>query len=134
MTQDSRIAAFIESVSTVPEWLDYDLLIEGQTTFLSYSTSSMMGLLYYSLIGGFSAPKIISVLDKTGYLSRSGLDTTYKRLNETMDMVVDCLEEDNALKPECKGWYSVLKVRLLHAGALSHSEAQCRRLALEVRT
>ena len=113
--QDPRISKFMASVLSVPEWLDYDMLIDGQATFLAYSTSSMMGLLYYSLIGGFSAPKIISVLDATGYLSRSGLDATYRRLNETFDMVLDCLEEDNALKPEARGFYSVLKVRLLHA-------------------
>lgn len=114
-SQDPRIKKFLNSVCQVPEWLDWDLLKEGQAMFLSYSTSSAMGLLYFSLIGGFSAPKIIAVLDKTGYLSRSSKDSTYRRLNETMEMVVDCLEDDDGLREGAKGWLSVLKVRLLHA-------------------
>lgn len=114
-SQDSRIKKFFRSVCEVPDWLDWELLKEGQAMFLSYSTSSAMGLLYFSLIGGFSAPKIIAVLDKTGYLSRSSKNSTYRRLNETMEMVVDCLEEDDGLREGARGWLSVLKVRLLHA-------------------
>jgi hypothetical protein len=114
--QDARVAAFIEAALAVPDWLDWQLILEGQETFLKYSTSSAMGLLYYSLIGGFSAPKIIAVLDKTGYLSKGSRDNTYRRLNETMEMVVDCLDDDDAMiRGSGRGWHSVLKVRLLHA-------------------
>lgn len=113
--QDPRVAAFLQSACSVPEWLDWELLKEGQTMFMSYSTSSAMALLYFSLIGGFSAPKIIAVLDKTGYLTKGSRNSTYRRLNETLEMVVDCIEDDDALREGNRGWQSVLKVRLLHA-------------------
>eukprot|EP00605_Chrysophyceae_sp_TOSAG23-4_P001745 GSChrysophyteH1.ASY1.ANO1.1932.1 assembled CDS len=112
---DSRISAFFKSVCVKPDWLDMELLKEGQLVYMRYSTSCSIGLLYFSLIGGFSAPKIVKVLDATGYLTKSDRDSTWKRLNETIEMVVDCLSSDDALEPEGVGWWSVLKVRMLHS-------------------
>ena len=82
--------------------------------FLKYSTSAALGLLYFSLIGGFSAPKIVKVLDSTSYLTQD-IARTWQRLNETFEMVIDCLESEDSLKVGEKGWKAVIKVRLLHS-------------------
>lgn len=113
VSKDERLVAFKRHLETIPHWLDYDLLRRGQIVYLAHSASASIGLLYYSLLGGFSAPKIISVLESTGYLS-SHVDSTYKRLLETHVMIVNCLEKDS-LQLHRLGWKSVIKVRLLHA-------------------
>ena len=114
-TKDARVSAFFEQVLAEPEWLDRDLLREGQLVYLRYSTSCSLGLMYFSLVGGFSAPKIVKVLDETGYLTRSGRDETWRRLNETIEMVLDCMCTDDGLEVGEVGWWSVLKVRLMHS-------------------
>jgi hypothetical protein len=71
--------------------------------------------MYFSLVGGFSAPKIIKVLDETGYLTRSDRDETWRRLNETIEMVLDCVCRDDGLEVGEAGWWAVLKVRMMHS-------------------
>jgi hypothetical protein len=104
----------LNKLSEVPEWVDWDLIEQGQCLFLRYPTVSSMALMYYSLIGGFAAPKIIKVLNSTGYLSKNS-DATFRRLNETFDMVIKCLEGRDALRYGNSGWIAVTAVRLLHS-------------------
>ena len=111
---DHTLRQFSKEITTYPNWLDFELLRKGQIVFYKYSASASMGLLYFSLIGGFSAPKIVKVLDATGYLTKGHYDSTFKRLNETLEMVLDSLEEQDALKVGERGWRSVLKVRFIH--------------------
>jgi hypothetical protein len=108
-----NVQNFLHQVYTVPVWVDWIELRRGQRVFLAHAASSSLSLLYLSLIGGFSAPKIVKVLECTSYLT-SNEYFIYKRLLETMEMIVDCLEQD-ALLPGHEGWMSVLKVRFLHA-------------------
>jgi hypothetical protein len=112
---DIDLKVFAKTITTYPNWLDLDLLREGQVLFYKYSGSSAMGLLYYSLVGGFSAPKIVKVLDQTAYLTKGNYDQTFKRLNETLEMVLDSIESPDNLKIGNIGWVSVLKVRFIHA-------------------
>lgn len=116
---DRRIQAFIYEVCKYPNDIQMDKLSRGQLVFLRYSSCAAMGLLYYSLIGGFSAPKIVKVLDSTSYLT-SHMDKTWRRLNETMSMVVDCIESDDAMLIGNNGWKSVIRVRLLHSRIRIH--------------
>ena len=115
LTAEEHVSCFMKQVTEDPPWLDRKLLREGQLFFLRYSTSASIGMLYFSLLGGFSAPKIIKVLDETGYLTKQDRDVTWRRLNETLEMVVDCAASDDALEVGERGWLSVLKVRMLHS-------------------
>jgi hypothetical protein len=109
------INLFQTQILTIPNWVDWKLVNKGQNLFLKHLSASSLGLLYFSLLGGFSAPKIVSVLDETGYLTKAR-DLTWRRLLETMQMVVSCVDiNDNTMKPGNSGWKSVIKVRLLHA-------------------
>lgn len=67
---NSKLQNFANNVGKIPDWVDRNLLIHGQLIFWRYLSICSIGLLYFSLIGGFSAPKIIKVLDTTGYLTQ----------------------------------------------------------------
>ena len=113
---DPSLEQLRKQICITPEWLDWKTLNHGQLVFIKHSQSAAMGLLYFSLIGGFSAPKIVKVLDSTGYLTKSSRDATWRRLNETFYMVVECLQPHSLLVGQ-EGWLSVLRVRLLHSKA-----------------
>jgi len=100
---------------TPPAWLDWNAIEKGQLLFLKHTGSSAFGLLYFSLIGGFSAPKIVKTLDETGYLTSGTRDATWRRLNETFSMVVACMDSPASLQPGQDAWLSILRVRLLHS-------------------
>lgn len=68
MHRDVRVRMLAENVLRVPAWVDWAAIERGQAVFLRYAQSAAFGLLYFSLIGGFSAPKIVKVLDSTGYI------------------------------------------------------------------
>lgn len=111
---DPRLLKFAHLTSRIPSWVNWKLLAHGQTVFLRYASSAALGLLYVSLVGGFAAPKIVKVLDSTSYLTKNE-DNTFRRLNETLEMVIDCMDNEDCLQPGQIGWTSVLKVRLLHS-------------------
>ncbi len=58
--------AFVDSVSHVPSWVDWEQLERGRNVFLRYGPGAGIGLMYLSLVGGFGAPKINKVLTSTG--------------------------------------------------------------------
>lgn len=111
---DVRIQAFATEVLAQPEWLNWELLREGQNIFLKYHGSAALGLFYVSLVGGFGAPKITKVLDATSYMTKHR-DATFKRMTETLEMIIDCVDADGSLRPGSRGFSSVLKVRFLHS-------------------
>ena len=118
LLHDFRLQELHDQIHRVPEWVDWNLVRRGQLVFIAHAPSALLSLLHSSLIGGFSAPKIVKVLDCTGYLMTNEY-STMKRLKETLEMVVDVLEKD-ALYPGCSAWKSVLKVRLLHSRVRKH--------------
>ena len=115
---DPRLQLLLNQIKLIPEWLDWNLLRRGQIVFIAHAASSSLSLLHNCLILGFSAPKILKVLDCTGYLITNEY-STMTRLHETMEMIVDILEKD-ALHPGKNGWKSVLKVRFLHSRVRKH--------------
>lgn len=48
-----------------------------------------MSLLHFSLAGGFSANRVVNVLRETNYLTGKERDSTYKRLLETTQAIMD---------------------------------------------
>jgi hypothetical protein len=113
-SSDKRIQAFVEQVCSVPDWVDFEKLNRGQDVFIRNSSFAAMALLYFSLIGGFAAPKITKVLEATSYLTKT-CGATWRRLNETFEMIVDCIDDAKALRVGDRGWKSVLRVRFLHS-------------------
>ena len=58
--------AFLDAVTTVPEWVDWDRVVRGQRVFIKNCTAFSLALLHISLVGGFGAPRVNSVLNATG--------------------------------------------------------------------
>lgn len=61
--------AFLRSARRAPQWADWDKADRGVRLFLSMTLPAGLSLLHFSLVGGFSAPRIARVLRSTGYLS-----------------------------------------------------------------
>lgn len=72
-----------------PDFAPPPTLSQGQAVFWRYAAQIFGALLHFSLAGGFSAVRVVRVLDETGYLSGAERDRTYKRLLETTQAVMD---------------------------------------------
>lgn len=113
---DPHLTEFLTSVYTEPSWLDWNLIQQGQQLFKRYEVSALLGLLCYSLVGGFTSPRIVGVLYLSSDLSKSR-DKVFRRLLETLEMVFSCMESPESLKPGImnKGWVHSLRTRLIHS-------------------
>ncbi|KAG8692666.1 hypothetical protein FRC09_011046 [Ceratobasidium sp. 395] len=120
-------------------------IIRGQAFFYTYSAPILASLMHFSLAGGFASARITRVLHSVSYLvpGKSGEsgeysitqatnDRTFKRLTETLQMILDVMggsvalaEREgqkaaspvHALVPGEDGWRSAVRVRLLHGVA-----------------
>ncbi|GAA6058815.1 hypothetical protein JCM10212_001931 [Sporobolomyces blumeae] len=88
-------------------------LAEGQRVFWQYSGQIFVALMHFSLAGGFSSPKLASVMHETNYLTSQAKEATYKRLLETTLFVLDAMSDMTI--GTGRGWKSAMRVRLLHA-------------------
>lgn len=113
---DQRVQSLLNEMNREPVWLDWDLIKRGQELFKRYEISALLGLLCYSLVGGFTSPRIVGVLYLSSDLSKSR-DKTFRRLVETLDMVLSCMESPRSLKPGHlnPGWRHALRTRLIHS-------------------
>lgn len=98
-----------------PAWLDWDLLAAGQQVYLRYLPAASLTLFNMSLVGGFSAPKITKVLERSGYLVGNPA-SVMRRLLDTGRLLVDCCADGpDAMRPGGTGWCAAIRVRALHA-------------------
>ncbi|KAL1919215.1 uncharacterized protein VTP21DRAFT_1907 [Calcarisporiella thermophila] len=112
-TKDSPTYKLHRELITIPSWVDWDQIERGQRVFWQYSAPMLMGLLHFSLAGGFASPQVTQILAQTGYLSHPR--TVYRRLIETAKFVLDCMETEGMKPVSGIGWRSTVRVRLLHA-------------------
>ncbi|KAH7344792.1 hypothetical protein B0J17DRAFT_15315 [Rhizoctonia solani] len=139
---------FIDHVKSMPPEgvrVSDDQIRRGQAFFYTYSSPILTGLTHFSLAGGFASARITRVLHAVSYLvpgksSKAGEysiteatnDRTFKRLLETLQMVLDAMGGNTSLVeregkaishdvhdlvPGQEGWRSVVRVRLLHGVA-----------------
>jgi hypothetical protein len=113
-SSDPSIVALYQQLTTVPSWVDWKRVKRGQEVFVRYAGGTGLSLLHCSLVGGFGAPKINKVLGATGYLSRS-CSASFTRLFETLQMIVDCTENEGLVPKTGIGWRACVRVRILHA-------------------
>ncbi|KAG0229274.1 hypothetical protein BGW42_001668 [Actinomortierella wolfii] len=104
---------FLEEVMHIPDWVDWDRIARGQSVFWRYVMYISVGLVHFSLAGGFNAPKFTKVLTSTGYLAGNG---TKARILETGQFVFDVMRSIDYLKPGSgEAWKSIIQVRFLHS-------------------
>ncbi|KAI8824328.1 uncharacterized protein EV422DRAFT_316793 [Fimicolochytrium jonesii] len=116
----------LAEVETVPSWVDWASLERGREVYWRNLSGIQIVLLYGSLAGGFSIPRVNEVLVQTGYLSHA--KHVNRRLMETAEMINDVMQ--HGLAPNSQGWKAVVGVRFLHC---SVREKQADRMAMRKR-
>ena len=112
-TRTARRRGCCDEAENPPPWVDFDEIARGAAVFQRHIALIPVILYNFSLVGGFSAPKITSVLDATGYLTGAP-EAALKRLTDTGRFVFD-IAEAGALRPWQPGWKAALRVRAKHA-------------------
>ncbi|KAL3694282.1 hypothetical protein R1sor_007933 [Riccia sorocarpa] len=104
---------FMEQVTTIPLWVDPELVKQGQNVFWKYVLLICIILTDYSLPIGFAAARMTDILSCTNYFS--SVKGTFQRVFETTKFLSDIMKGPEALTPltGC-GWKSTIRVRLLH--------------------
>lgn len=109
---DGAPAALAELVdTTVPDWVDFDLVERGGALFRRLGQNAADVLTQLSLIGGYRFGGPPDLLVATGGLSGA---TTKRRLAETQKWTTS-LSGPGALQPGGEGWRLTVHVRLMHA-------------------
>ncbi|KAJ3359381.1 hypothetical protein GGF32_009399 [Allomyces javanicus] len=113
----AALRAMWAQVTTVPDWLDWDLVADGQSFFWQNTVAISWALSMGTLLGGYSAASIAAVLDATGYLSGRGDGdrVVMRRVLETGHMLLLAMQSIEGLRPGGEGWMCVVNVRFLHA-------------------
>lgn len=101
---------FVAHVNTVPTWVDFAAMEQGQALFKRTSPFAI-GVMVLGVLGRTYAPaSSADVLVGTGRLQSD----IVRRLYETADMVHRLLEP-SALQPGALGHEAVIRVRLMHS-------------------
>jgi hypothetical protein len=105
------LVEFFGTVSTPPDWVDWDLLARGARVYRRFGQNAADILIVLSLIGGYRFGGPTDLLVATGGLSG---DATVLRLAETQKWTVS-LSVPGALRPGGEAWRLTLHVRAMHA-------------------
>lgn len=100
----------LDAVTTVPDWVDWDLVEEGAAVQRRLGQNSSDVLLQLSLVGGYRFGGPTDLLAATGALTGGAL----RRLRETQDWTIG-LSEPGALRPYAPAWRATVHVRVMHA-------------------
>ncbi len=101
---------FLDTIFTIPEWVDEELLLYGARFCNRTGTSGLATLRNYCLMGGYESSAINKPLIFTGALKKGAV----KRLTDTVVFWVNVTEQ-NGLKIKNKGFFSTVTTRLIHS-------------------
>ncbi|MGY3334370.1 hypothetical protein ACVW0K_000469 [Streptomyces filamentosus] len=102
---------FMEHVSTVPDWVDWERIERGAAAYRSLGRNSSDVLLLLSLVGGYRFGGPADLLVLTGGLTGG---TTLRRLGETT-LWSHAVTRPGGLRPGAEGWRLTAHVRAMHA-------------------
>ena len=105
------LQTFLDDAGATPEWVDRAAIARAQQFFVRFATVHSASLMLGGLLETYSNSEIARVLIRTGRLKSDA----YRRLFETGSMVYDAMIPDG-LNPGRRGYRTLLKVRLMHAG------------------
>jgi hypothetical protein len=101
---------FLAEVTTVPDWVDWDLIEAGAAVQRRLGQNAGDVLQQLSLVGGYRFSGPTDLLAATGALTGG----TLRRLAETQEWTVG-LSEPGALRPYGPAWRATVQVRAMHA-------------------
>lgn len=102
---------FVEQVTAVPDWVDFELVDRGALVMQSMGTNARDVLEQLALVGGYRFGGPGDLLVATGGLTGS---RSLRRLAETQHWTVD-IAVPGALRPGSEGWRMTVHVRMMHA-------------------
>lgn len=102
---------FLDEATTVPDWVDWDLVGRGADVYRRLGKNASDVLLQLSLVGGYRFGGPTDLLVATGGLTG---DMTLRRLGETQKWAI-ALTEPEALRPGGEAWRLTVHVRAMHA-------------------
>lgn len=105
------LTEFMSVVTTVPDWVDWELVERGGAMFTRLGRNAADILTQLSLIGGYRFGGPSDVLVATGGLTGR---QTRRRLAETQQWASSLTSAD-ALRPGGEGWRLTVHVRVMHA-------------------
>ena len=111
------LRAYFDEVTTVPRWVDFNLVNEGGRVLSRLGQNASDVLLQLSLIGGYRFGGPTDLLVATGGLTGS---STRRRLAETQKWTFsltahDAMRPPSAGVPGGEGWRLTVHVRAMHA-------------------
>jgi len=115
-TLDSELQTLQAKMSTVPAWVDWDMIKQGQMMFRPSTCLAHIFSLTFTLLGGFSIPELNKILISSRYWvgkGDEGRKDTNRRLIMTWIWYCKVMKRD--LKPEGTGWKEVMEIRMLHS-------------------
>ncbi|KAG9256399.1 uncharacterized protein F5Z01DRAFT_680338 [Emericellopsis atlantica] len=110
--KDETLNKLYHEITDIPDWVDWAQIERGQRVVKQYHGQAILGLLLNSLLGGMAAWRVVETLARTGGF---GVNVTRRRLLETSQHFIECIESLDAVKPGGSGYVSSVRVRLLHA-------------------
>jgi mpaB/rubber oxygenase-like protein len=109
-----EIEAWLTELPPPPEWACRPTLERGAAFFEEHGPEILLSLLLASLPECYAARKGVQVLHLTARL----LSDPQRRLVETAQMVIDAMSL-GGLEPGARGYNTIRRVRLMHAGIRS---------------
>lgn len=114
-SEGGAFKAFMDEVSTPPEWADFSRMARGQQMIIRYMHHMYLSLALGSLVAvGGQFPAMVGVVNATGMLNDADPKANKQRLERTSRFVIN-LTTPGRIEPGRDGWVSILQVRLLHA-------------------
>ena len=110
VTEGGAFKTFLDTVNTVPDWVDWERVEQGRRVSLAFANARGMALLTSSLVEGYALSKAAHVLAATGRLHQD----VVRRIYETAQMSHN-MNAPGGLRPGGAGQRTTLEVRLLHA-------------------
>lgn len=113
---DAQVKSLQIQVSTVPAWVDWEMIHQGQKMFRAATYGSHILSLTFTLLGGFYIPELNDILISSRYWVAKGDEgrkDTNLRIIETWRWYCAVMREN--LKPGGKAWMEVMEIRMLHS-------------------
>ncbi|KAI6781352.1 uncharacterized protein J7T54_002244 [Emericellopsis cladophorae] len=128
--KDAILNKLYHEITDIPDWVDWEQIERGQRVIKRYHGQAILGVSYVvhsiaivridkhtqlllnSLLGGMPAWRVVEPLARTGGF---GVNVTRRRLLETSQHFIECIESLDVVKPGGSGYVSSVRVRLLHA-------------------
>ena len=115
-TVKSHTIAFFYDTLKVPEWVNWDLIIQGQEALSHYLISYWFSVLYYSLINSCTLPTIVNLLYT--YQDYS------KLIMSISDILLKLIQNTESLQPGGEGWFALVRLRLIFSAFRHHKRTQ----------